>query len=271
MKTTATQQYQLAEFHSSTSTKIQGFLFSLGVHSLVLFALLYQSPKDLKPEEETVSVQWVALTALGEAPKPQAMTRIVAPTAEVEQSQAQSISRVIKEEEKTEKKPEKITEQTEKQVEGKKPEKKEPPKKKISINDLFSGQSDPRADAGARKGDPRGSKEGTSTTWNQSTEMSLYVSRVSLMIKRQFQVPNSISEAQRKQLKGKLKIVLNSNGNIVGNVMWVEKSGNTYFDQALVRAVEAFRSSLKLMLPTQEDLKKKVLKEGLILSLSGDE
>ena len=61
--------------------------------------------------------------------------------------------------------------------------------------------------------------------------------------------------------------MLNSNGNGVGNVMWVEKSGNTYFDQALLRAVEVFRSSLKLMLPTQEDLKKKVLKEGLILSL----
>jgi outer membrane biosynthesis protein TonB len=271
MKTSVSQSYQLAEFHSSFSTKLQAFLFSLGVHSLVLFALLFQSPKDQKPEEETVSVQWVALTALGEAPQPQAMTRIVAPAVEVEQSQAQSISRVIKEETKEEKKPEKTTEKIEKQIEGKKPEKKDPPKRQIKLNDLFATSNDPRADAGARKGDARGFKEGTSTTWNESSEMSLYVSRVSVMIKRQFQVPNSISEAQRKQLKGKLKIVLNASGYVVGSVLWVEKSGNSYFDQALIRAVEVFRSTLKLTLPSQEDLKKKVLKEGLILSLSGDE
>jgi outer membrane biosynthesis protein TonB len=268
----ANSNYRFVEYKTPVSDKVISAIVSLSVHALFLGFLFYEGQGQNQAEEELVSVQWVALTALGEVQKPQEMPKIIAPVAEVEQEEAVSISRVVKEETPPPKKEEKITEKTEQKIEGKKPEKKPTPPRKVKVNDLFDSSSDPRADNGPKKGDPRGSREGTNSAWNEGTEMSLYVSKLSNLVKRFFKIPNSISESQRKQLKGKIHIKLNANGFLISNMMWIEKSGNSYFDQAISKTMEDIKTQqIKLPLPSQENLKKMVLGSGLTFTLSGDE
>ena len=216
----------------------------------------HSSSQEPPPEE----VQWVALTALGEAAPPEAVPRIVAPPPPPPPSaEAVSLSREVSPEPK------------------KPPPKKPPPKKRdlkkaVTLDSLFGPRKDdPRADRGPRRGDARGHAEGTSTQWQGDREMSLYVSRVSILIQRQFSPPSTISQRDLARLKANIHIKLNAQGKVVGTPRWVKKSGNSFFDEAAMRAMERFMDGgpARLTLPAEADMKRAVLSQGLTVLLSG--
>ncbi len=231
----------------------------------------HSSSQEPPPEE----VQWVALTALGEAAPPEAVPRIVAPPPPPPPSaEAVSLSREVSPEPKKPepKKPEP------KQPEPKQPPPKKPPPKKrdlkkaVTLDSLFGpSKDDPRADRGPRRGDARGHAEGTSTQWQGDREMSLYVSRVSMLIQRQFSPPSTISQRDLARLKANIHIKLNAQGKVVGTPRWVKKSGNSFFDEAAMRAMERFMDGgpARLTLPAEADMKRAVLSQGLTVLLSG--
>ena len=249
------------------SIVINGLIFSGFV------AMGYQNEIEPEPTEE---VQWVALTALGEV-MPKALPRIVAPDeAPIQTSKAISISRV-KEEKPVEK------EKKVKEIE-KKPKPKPKPKaktkkrskrkrkpKKGSLESLFS-RDDERADRGKRRGDKRGHSSGTSTTWNESTAMSIYINRVRTMVARRFKPPSTLSKRKLKKLSAKIYIKINRQGRIVGEPKWKQKSNNKFFDNASIRALDPFlvdKGVARLPLPKDKTLRKEVLRRGFDFVLAG--
>ena len=239
---------------------------SVALNLFFCWAFLASSLSEPPPEEPPLEdVQWVALTALGEPPKPNAVPRIVAPPPPPPpESEVVSLSRTVeppkveKPKPKPQKRPPKKTRATSKK------------KREVTLNSLFGDTSDPRADRGPRKGDRRGHKEGTSSQFQESREMSIYVSNVSRTINRRLKLPNTISQRQLRSLKAEIYIRLGSNRKIKGKPRWVKRSGNRFFDEAAMRAVLAFSVDQdgKLPLPKEKDLRRYVFKKGLSLIIS---
>ncbi|MBM4290488.1 MAG: TonB C-terminal domain-containing protein [Deltaproteobacteria bacterium] len=265
----------------SAGARLSGVGVSLLGNALacwVLFGGSLLGLEEAPPPSE--AVEWVALTALGEPPPPQAVPRIVAPPPPPPPSaDAVSLSREVTPEPKKPepkppepKKPEPTPEP--KRPEPKKPEPKKPDlkKPKVTLDSLFGpSKDDPRADRGPRRGDARGHAEGTSTQWQGDREMSLYVSRVSALIQRQFTPPATISKRDLERLTAHIYIKLNAKGKVVGTPRWVTKSGNGFFDEAAMRAMERFMESgpARLSLPEEAPMKRAVLSQGLTVLLSG--
>ena len=247
-------------------------VFSITVN-LLLFsgfvAMGYQGEETQEPLED---VQWVSLTALGEN-MPKALPRIVAPDEAPEpSSKAISVSRV-KEEQKPKEKKEKKVEKKKKKTPKKKIKKRKPKKrkpKKGTLASLFA--RDERADRGKRRGDARGHASGTSSQWQNSTEMTIYLNRVSTLIQRRVRIPATLSRNQLKRLSTTLFIRINSKGKIIGKPKWIKRSGNKFYDNASLRALNPFSSDqgvAKLILPRDKKLRKTVLKKGFNIVLEG--
>jgi hypothetical protein len=247
-------------------------VFSVIVNFLLFSGFMVMGYQDEEVKEPLEDVQWVSLTALGEN-MPKALPRIIAPDeALTPSSEALSVSRV-----KEEKKPEN---KKEKQV--KKEPKKEPKKKikkrikkkrkpkKGTLESLFA--KDERADRGKRRGDVRGHVSGTSSQWKNSTEMAIYLNRVSTLIQRRVRLPATLSANQLKRLSTTLFIRINSKGKIIGKPKWIKRSGNKFYDNASLRALDPFSSDqgvAKLILPRDKKLRKTVLKKGFNIVLEG--
>ena len=250
-------------------------VMSAGLHVvafLVLIALGAQEPH----ADDVISVEMVAMTALGEQPKPNQLDRIVAPEPPPpEAAEAASISRVVekverpKPKEKPKKKPKKS-----KQRKKKKSKKKRKKKRRVRTSDLFDDIVDPRADRGRRIGDPKGNKAGTSSR-RQSGVVSAYASRVSKTMARHFRAPSSISRTKLKRLKAVIHIKLEAKGKSVaqikGQPKWRARSGNIFFDKAAMRAMLKFTADggLKLPLPRSDRERRAVLKEGFKVTIDG--
>ncbi len=265
--------------HASPQERAAGLVASLLVNAAVFWVFFGGGLKGgSEPEEALEQVQWVALTALGEAPPPGSVPRIVAPPPPPPPSaDAVSLSREVAPERPEPKKPEPKKPEPKKpepkKPEPKKPEPKKPDlKKQVTLDSLFGPtKDDPRADRGPRRGDARGHAEGTSTQWQGDREMSLYVSRVSTLIQRQFTPPATISQRDLARLTANIHIKINAQGKVVGTPRWVKRSGNSFFDDAAMRAMERFMEGApgRLTLPTEADMKRAVLSQGLTVLLSG--
>ena len=255
------------------SEDLFSIVLSLAVNVLIFLGFVAMDRQADVVEEQPEHVQWVSLTALGKE-MPKALPRIVtAEEAAVEEAPAVSISRTV-EDKKVEPPP---------QADAKKdtppPAKKPPPKrkrkrkrrpKKGSLESLFS--RDERADRGKRRGHSKGYRGGTSTEWQNSTEMSIYLTRVSTLIQRRFNTPATLSKSQLRKLSTTIKIRINSSGRVIGTPQWKKKSGNKFYDNASLRAIDPFLASQgvdRLPLPKKKSLKKMVLKKGFNIILEG--
>lgn len=107
--------------------------------------------------------------------------------------------------------------------------------------------------------------------WQGDREMSLYVSRVSTLIQRQFSPPATISQREIVRLTAHIYIKLNEQGKVEGTPRWVERSGNSFFDDAAMRAISLFMEGGhgRLSLPYDAEMKRAVLSQGLTVLLSG--
>jgi TonB family protein len=108
-----------------------------------------------------------------------------------------------------------------------------------------------------REGSPTGSPEGTSST---AEEGDKYFTEVHDAIQANYVVPSVISERERMYLTATVVVYVAPDGSIVKNVV-TKPSGNSYFDQALVLAVER----TKLPAPPPE-LRKLARNDGLELN-----
>ncbi|MEE2644128.1 MAG: TonB C-terminal domain-containing protein [Myxococcota bacterium] len=241
----------------------------------LLLALVFgqKEPESPPPPPPPVEVEWVALAALGEAPKPTEMTRIVQAPPPPSAGGAVSLSR----ERAPEAKPPPPKPRRRKRSRGK----RRPPKRERqereevnSLDDLF--RDDPRADRRPRRGRRDGHATGRSDRASESSAAALYASRVGQRIERRFKVPATISERARRGLSVKLHIRLKRRGGVAkvsGTPRWVERSGNRFFDDAALRAVKVFgpEGEGKLPLPprNQGALREQVLRDGLQVILTG--
>ena len=100
-----------------------------------------------------------------------------------------------------------------------------------------------------------------------------YAARVSNALQRQFQVPSIIPDELRKRLKARVKIRINDEGKLMGDLVWITKSGNEHFDAAVLRAVKKFETSGPARIPlpplTAKDLRREVLRGGIAATLVG--
>jgi outer membrane biosynthesis protein TonB len=244
----------------------------MGGFALVGFGM--QEP----PPDEVISVDMVAMAALGEQPKPNQLDRIVAAdTPPPEEQEAASISRVVeKVDQPKPKKKIKKPKKTKKKPKKTKKSKRRKKKRRLRTSDLFDDVVDPRADRGRRIGDPRGHRSGTSTRY-QSGVVSAYASRVSKAIGRHFAAPSSLSRKQLNRLKAVIYIKLEAKGKAVaqikGKPTWRKRSGNSFFDKAAMRAIMKFTTEggLKIPLPRSDRERKAVLREGFKVRLNGED
>lgn len=255
---------------------------SVALNILFCWVFFVSSAEPPAPEEPMEDVQWVALTALGEPAPPKAVPRIVAPPPPPPPTaDAVSLSREVKEKPKRREKPKKPKKPKKREKPKKKPKpkkratKRQPKRaqpKKLTLNSLFSSSSDERADRGPRRGSRKGHAQGTSSQELDSTEMSVYISRVSTLVSRRLMLPNAISPQERKRLSASIYIKVGSNRKVKGKPKWRKRSGNRLFDQAAMDAVMAFTEDGpgKLMLPRESKAKKAVLRQGLNLLIDGD-
>ena len=246
-----------------TTDDYTGLAMSMALHLFAVLISLGLSHEEEPVQEEIIAVELVPLTALGEAPPPKQLPRIVASTPPPEASEEVSLSRAV--EPKPKPKPE--------------PKPKPKPKKRVSKSDLFSGfeKDDPRADRGPKRGDKRGDLEGTSTSFSGKI-VSAYISRVSNQIRRSFKPPASLDQRQRSKMKTIISVKLEAVGQVSAyikeeSIKWVSKSGNKFFDDAALRAIKVFtaKGGAKLPLPKSELERKEVLRQGLVIELDGRE
>ena len=259
----------------SPQQHVIGASVSLGIHGLLFICFLYASHSSQEPDQPLEEVQWVSLTALGEELPPQSVPRIVAPPPPPPpEDHAVSISRQIKKDPPKKKKKKKKKKDPPKKKKRKakvrpKKRQKKPPKK-VSMNDLF-GQPDERADRGPRAGHKKGSALGTSLTLSEKTELGEYVGRVRRSIDRNLTYPASISASVRKKLSIHIFVRLNKKRQIKGQPRIKKKSGNSFFDQAVLKTIDLFseQGSKRFPIPPAT-ISKYVFKKGFLIKIKGE-
>jgi TonB family protein len=109
-----------------------------------------------------------------------------------------------------------------------------------------------------REGSPTGSPEGTATT---AEEGDKYFTEVHDAIQENYVVPSVISERERMYLNATVIVYVAEDGSILKNVI-TRPSGNSFFDQALVLAIQ---KTGKLPAPPR-DLQRIARNDGLELN-----
>jgi colicin import membrane protein len=107
-----------------------------------------------------------------------------------------------------------------------------------------------------REGSPTGSAEGTAAT---AEEGDKYFTEVHDAIQANYVVPSVISERERMYLNATVMVFIAPDGSIVKNTI-TTPSGNSFFDQALVLAIE------KTKLPAPPLELRKIVRDGVALN-----
>ena len=115
---------------------------------------------------------------------------------------------------------------------------------------------------------------GCYSTRRSSSVVSVYASRVTKQISRQFKAPSSLSKSQLRRLKAVIAIKLVAKGKLVahidGDPKWISRSGNATFDEAAMRALVRFKEGgLKLPLPKSTKERSAILARGFKVTLTG--
>jgi type IV secretory pathway VirB10-like protein len=245
-------------------------------------ASLHDEKPDENPEPPSISVELVALPILGKEKEPDALPRIVQPPPPPEpETDAVNLARkkAEEEEEKKKKKDEekkreladekKRLAEEEKQIEAekKKAEQKERRDREAAMRRALNNVPDPRADEDSPEGFKDGNRDGTSNDPASLLAKSAYINLLSLVLQRQFEVPATLSEAERKRLEAHVFLKPDDTGKLTAEPKLAKSSGNKFFDDAALRAAKKFGAGTPLKLPlppaSEKDLLKVVLRQGI--------
>lgn len=277
------------------SSRDGGMKTAAGISAVVVNVLVFAGmayagiigKKEAPEEPPAVHVDLVELPALGvERPK-EALPRIVTPPPPPPpETDTASISREKLEEElEQQKKKEKEEEQRKLAEEKKRVEdeqrrkreeeqqaEKERKEREKKMARALKTVPDKRADEDNPDGFADGDRDGTSTSMNALAK-DAYISRVSLVLTRQFQPPAVISRPELKKLTAHIALKVDAQGKLKGEPTLSKPSGNRFFDDAAIAAVKRFGpgTELKIPLPPDSDpvLRRAVLQGGITAIMEG--
>lgn len=252
----------------------------INVALLVGMALAGIVRAEAAPEEpQYVPFDIVELPKLGKEPEKNALPRIVKPPPPPPpDSDVASLSREKEEQalEEAKKKREQEEEKRrldEEEKERRKQARKEKRDRKKAMDRALSNLDDPRADEDTPDGLKDGLKDGTTTDPNYAKNRNAYISLVSTILQRQFQVPATIPEDERKRLKASVFFKLDETGKVVGSPRIAKSSRNAQFDGAVLATARKFGpgTQFKILLPpaAQRELRRTVLKKGITAIMWG--
>jgi len=271
------------------SLKVTASLCTGLINASIFVGMAWAGFIDEPPKEnpEPPTFHWVDVAPVvrkGEIKKKNTLPRITkAPEAPPPEADRASISREIEEEEERKKeeleremkRKRELAEQRHRDEEAqrlkeerkrKREERKALERKRAMARAI--AEVDKRADEEDNPGGaPDGFEYGTSTDPSATRHRMAYISRVSLMLQRQFEVPSTIPAELRKELKAKVHFKINQDGRLKGAPRLIKGSGNRFFDQAALRAVRKFGAGSQLRIPLPEKrhkgLRRYLLKEGI--------
>lgn len=234
------------------------------------------APPDLPPPFDAVMVE--LLPKLGsKPPEPEALPRIVQPAPPPPPKDEEiSLSREKEEElEREAKKKEQERIEAERRKEEEEQKRKDEAerrrreederRRRKAMKDALDRATDPRADDEDAPGFEDGSSVGNSLNPDSLRNKQLYIAQLMVALKSQFEVPSVIPDDVRKRLKATVSFKIDAQGKVVGEPRLVRPSGNKFFDDAALATVRKFGpgSALRIPLPTDPELKKSVLRQGL--------
>ena len=251
-----------------------------------IFVMMFVAGLNLGPpmveELPHVMAEMVQLPRLGDTPpSPKALPRIVkAPEPLPVETDAVSLSREKEDEfEKEEKerkrklaeKKRRLEEERKKRDDERRKREEERKKRKKMMAEAMRKIDDPRADNEDAPGFDQGSAIGTSTDPNTLRNKQVYLTTVSHMLGRFFDVPAVIPPDVRHKLSCEVFFRLDAKGKVKGAPRLVRSSGNKFFDEAALRTVRKFGpgSQLRLPVPKEKKLRKAILREGLAPRMKG--
>ncbi len=122
----------------------------------------------------------------------------------------------------------------------------------------------------APEGSPDGVSGGTVSDEALANMMQTYQVRILQEIQRYWEVPVTISDSDLQELAGRarVRVRLAENGHVV-SFQFLTRSGNDQFDDSIERVLRRFEprgGGRTLPMPDQADLRREVIREGLILT-----
>lgn len=229
------------------------------------------------PELPEIDFIQVTIPKLGsKPPDPKQLPRIVEPAPppppsdeeiSLSREKAEALEREQKkqEEERIAAERRKQEEEEQRKLDEKRRREEDERRRKKAMEQALDRATDPRADDEDAPGFEEGSSVGNSLDPNSIRNKQLYIARLMVALKSQFEVPSVIPDDVRKRLKATVSFKINAQGKVVGDPRLVRSSGNKFFDQAALNTVRKFGpgSALRIPLPTDEKLRKQVLRQGL--------
>lgn len=261
----------------TVSTVVAGMVNGLIFTGMAMAGLIGEEAPP--PELPALPVELVTLPKLGQKPPdPKALPRIVEPApppppTDDEISLAREKEEELEREQERKAEEERIEAEKRRQEEEERQRKEREEKKRIederrrkkAMEQALNRATDPRADDEDAPGFEDGSAAGNSLDPNSLRNKQLYIAQLMVALKSQFEVPGVIPADVRKRLKATVSFKINAQGKVVGEPRLVRGSGNEMFDNAALNTVRKFGpgSALRIPLPTDETLRKQVLRQGL--------
>jgi len=260
------------------------------VNSLIFASMAWAGMTDdaeqKNPEPPIIAVTLAALPKKGIERKPDALPRIIK-AAEAPEPEADAINLARKKAEQEEQVKKKKLEAKRKRElaeekrrldenERKLAQKRKAKKARKERRDrkrrmaIAMGHIDDRGDEDTPEGFKDGYDIGTNNTLNVAQDA--YVSLVSTVLQRQFEVPAVVPADERKRLVAHVHLRLNKRGEVVGEPKLIKRSKNRFFNQAALAAAKRFTkgSTLRIPLPPKSNkpLYRLVLKEGITAKMT---
>ena len=274
-----------APFEASRPPEGPSQVVAIGVTAavhLAVLAVVWTGARGAPPAEpEPPAFDWVeveSIPALGKMPEPNALPRIVQAAAPPE-PEAAPVNLNQEREEEPEAPVEKVPEVKpqedldKKRVEDEKRQREEDRKRRAeAMAKAMSNLDDPRADEDSPDGRPDGSEFGTSTGAAAVTAQSLWMAEVTSALRRRFEAPAALTPGERRKLQTSIHFTLTTNGKVKGTARIIESSGNSFYDDAALRAVAFFGEGGNESLPMPNSpllsgVKQTVMRQGMTMKM----
>lgn len=264
-----------------TGLKTVSTVVACSINGLIFTGMAMAGLIDVEPPPPDLPAVDVELVQMipklgSKPPEPEALPRIVQPTPpppptddEIslsrEKEEQLERERQQKEQERIEAERRKQEEEEQRREDEARRRREEDRRRRKAMQEALDRAVDPRADDEDAPGFEEGSAVGNSLDPNSLRNKQLYIARLMVALKSQFEVPSVIPDDVRKRLKATVSFKINAGGKVVGEPRLVRSSGNKFFDDAALNTVRKFGpgSALRIPLPTDPELKKSVLRQGL--------
>ncbi len=264
-----------------TGLKTVSTVVACSINGLIFTGMAMAGLIDVEPPPPDLPAVDVELVQMipklgSKPPEPEALPRIVQPappppptddeiSLSREKEEQLERERQQKEQERIEAERRKQEEEEQRREDEARRRREEDRRRRKAMQEALDRAVDPRADDEDAPGFEEGSAVGNSLDPNSLRNKQLYIARLMVALKSQFEVPSVIPDDVRKRLKATVSFKINAGGKVVGEPRLVRSSGNKFFDDAALSAVRKFGpgSALRIPLPTDPELKKSVLRQGL--------